>query len=505
MFKILGLTLISIISVCVTSNSIFNTSYIDSNIVDKDNSDEASLSSYSYEELKHESVDSFAEDNAEKVVFYKEIIDLYGNAYDLYEMTPKGYAIYAKSEESSAFLEGSHSNYSPYHDFLGSELYYLGVGNYYYKKGNDIINIMTGDPLENIEEITEESHSLSNDIFLVNEDIKDETLLDDISSEDAFFDNSNNEIKDSSSMSRDTFLDTDEDSDFGYFSKDVVTKELDYDDYSLNDDLLNESEINTYRFVTVDGSTGSSSGSSSGSTSSGSSSSSNTSSSSGQTSTSISDLAVEYNGFTCIKDYEYFKNLKYFPSQSKDYKGTCGVVAICILLGYLDEYYNSEYIPSSKESDYKDHNGTSQGLYEKIVEEYLHYNNFYSAICGGYPMTFIHIRNTLKDYLKGECTSELKKDSKLARFAVFNTHNGIRKKIDKGIPVITTMLFYDYSNSDKVVTGEEPHTVVAYGYNKSDDTFLVHFGWSSGSTSYSETIISGATIYSWNTCEYQGE
>ena len=48
------------------------------------------------------------------------------------------------------------------------------------------------------------------------------------------------------------------------------------------------------------------------------------------------------------------------------------------------------------------------------------------------------------------------------------------------------------------------HSVVAYGYNEEDDTFLVHIGWDPGSTDGAQVIVSEAYIYSYNAFIYMG-
>ncbi len=404
MFKLMRLLLMTALSLGGLS---FSTQEVSSPLT-KDISYKASHS----DGLKHESVDSFLEN--EEVIFYKEISDFYGNSFDLYELSPMGYAIYAKNESSTAFLEGSHSSYSPFHDYLDTDLYYLGLGNYYYQNGTNIIDIETGTPLDNIEEITNYSYSLSEDIFL--------------------------------------------DSD--------------------------ESEIESYKFVNIDDDTdlGSGSGSSSGS------------SGSGSSSGSTSSLTTTYKGFTCIKNYEYFKDLKYFPTAEYD---SCAFVALCILLGYLDLYTDGDYIIHD---DYRDHEGTSQELWNDLI------NNHCYTLLGisgkHHPAAFRQIEKIMKGYINHDCDDGLWDLTIHEKEAITNTHSAPITYISQGDPVILTLIVYQIDYTEKTWNGM--HTVVAYGYNEDDNTFLVHAGWGSGSTDSAESIVSKALIYSYNYFTYGG-
>lgn len=76
-----------------------------------------------------------------KILFDKPLYDLSSNSFKLYELE-SGYAIYALKENYKFFLEGSYQNNSPYFDYIEEELIYLGVGEYYLKRGNKVISIL---------------------------------------------------------------------------------------------------------------------------------------------------------------------------------------------------------------------------------------------------------------------------------------------------------------------------------------------------------------------------
>ena len=217
-----------------------------------------------------------------------------------------------------------------------------------------------------------------------------------------------------------------------------------------------------------------------------------------------SDNYVEVDGFTCIADYEYFQNLSKFPDNEV---GTCSLVAICIILGYMDEYIDDRFIPDNMYYDglsFKDGDGTSQGLHNYLFDNCLHTLAGFGDDENGYPMANGEINNTVKDYLKIKCGRAFESDIKYMN-GIINTKKNPRKYIKAGYPTILTMTEYKIINNDNYDDMKRKyHSVVAYGYNEEDDTFLVHIGWDPGSTDGAQVIVSEAYIYSYNAFIYMG-
>lgn len=217
-----------------------------------------------------------------------------------------------------------------------------------------------------------------------------------------------------------------------------------------------------------------------------------------------SDNYVEVDGFTCIADYEYFQNLSKFPDNEV---GTCSLVAICIILGYMDEYIDDRFIPDNMYYDglsFKDGDGTSQGLHNYLFYNCLHTLAGFGDDENGYPMANGEINNTVKDYLKIKCGRAFESDIKYMN-GIINTKKNPRKYIKAGYPTILTMTEYKIINNDNYDDMKRKyHSVVAYGYNEEDDTFLVHIGWDPGSTDGAQVIVSEAYIYSYNAFIYMG-
>lgn len=252
---------------------------------------------------------------------------------------------------------------------------------------------------------------------------------------------------------------------------------------------------------------------------------------------------IDINGFTVIKRDEYFRNLPYFP---RNYLGDCGNVALSILLGYYDTFYNDDFIPNDLYYDakyYKDVSKTSAKSNEdkpkweldytasepliKIVKtpfkdvdkydytewsimpgtrysmrDYL-FDNYMHNVAGigdpdiGYPMANVELRNTFKDYMEENC-SHLLSEIEIKDGSVFYTRQRPKEYISQGLPTILVLLKYDTEDGSG-----KGHDVVAYGY--SEDKFLTHFGHNSGSSRRASVVISNATINSYFTFDFTGE
>lgn len=115
-------------------------------------------------------------------------------------------------------------------------------------------------------------------------------------------------------------------------------------------------------------------------------------------STPDSNKTVNEDGFVKIKNHEYFEELWRFPDNRI---GTCGLVSVCILLGYLDEMVDDRFIPDNAKynnGEFKWFNGTSNYMHQYLFDNCLH------TIAGikadnGYPMAVSEIKATIKDYL----------------------------------------------------------------------------------------------------------
>ncbi|MCD8195258.1 MAG: hypothetical protein LUD22_03075 [Coprobacillus sp.] len=255
----------------------------------------------------------------------------------------------------------------------------------------------------------------------------------------------------------------------------------------------------------------------------------------------------ELEDYTLIENYQYFKGLETIPT---NYLGTCGLVAICILLGYYDTFYNDNFVDNSMayyartyeyvnrnhkeeillgveenipflqtveldyDSTYVDNEdyplskwnsypGTTQALHDYIFDNYLKYNSIGKYFAWGYPMFPYDVYRTLVKYIENEC-SELQNDItlKYGSYATLAaTKTIIKNQIQDNNPLAVTLLSYS-------VEGEEdndgvPHTAVAYGYNSTNNYYVVQMGLSKylGGA----TILSESSIYGYCYLNYSGE
>ena len=254
---------------------------------------------------------------------------------------------------------------------------------------------------------------------------------------------------------------------------------------------------------------------------------------------------VDANGYKVINNSYYFQHLNNFPI---NYKGTCGLVALSILLGYYDTFYDDSYIPQSlqyseeiydnndnliainqnvdvfnrvyvenytnSKFDYTSQSkmpGTTQAFHDYLFDKFLvtlfGLNWIYDLVDNGYPMTASNIEEVLYAYLT-ENAYNLKGYTKHYDKSLLNDVNAIKKLIDMGIPVLLTIINYDYTvkptnlNSSNSILANA-HNVIAYGYK--DDTFIVHMGWNSQNDEYNKVYLNESYIYDFMAINFIGE
>ena len=254
----------------------------------------------------------------------------------------------------------------------------------------------------------------------------------------------------------------------------------------------------------------------------------------------INRTYVDSNGFTVIKEADYFRNLTAFP---QNWFGECGVVALSELLGFYDTFYNDDFIPNnltydaryyikkastrSSESSkyeldktiteplaktvstsYKNTNyysfnewnnmpGTTYAMRDYIFDKYMKTFLGIGWPDGGYPMLDGELKDTFKDYMKDNC-SNLLSYTEFRSGNVFYTHQKPKEYIAEGLPTLLVLQSYDSSLGDG-----DHHDVLAYGYK--DDTFLTHFGWWPNRKEGAEVVLNSSTIYGYFTIKYNGK
>lgn len=148
-----------------------------------------------------------------------------------------------------------------------------------------------------------------------------------------------------------------------------------------------------------------------------------------------------YNGFAVINDYTFFSTMTNFP-QNKG--GTCGLVAICMLLSYYDRFVDDGIIV---DPDYVvlDSNGKTIGTTDRfhsyLFNNCLHTSAELDLSFLGYPMGCGEIKLTITDYFN---KSDLKTvGSRVTHVCSYITPKDKSKTyINGGAPVILTLLSY---------------------------------------------------------------
>lgn len=207
-----------------------------------------------------------------------------------------------------------------------------------------------------------------------------------------------------------------------------------------------------------------------------------------------------YNGFTVIKNYQYFTNLSHFPNNTD---GTCGLVAICILLGYFNNKIDTNIITDTtflaKDSSGNIIDGTTQEMHDYLFDNCMH--AIFESDKYGYPMGAGKIKATVQDYLDYKCIEAVRNKIQHEYANVFYTHVKPRSHINSGTPTILVLVTYESQSLSRNSNKESFHDVVAYGYD-SNDRYLTHFGWTPNSTTYTQMVIGNATINGYYTINY---
>ena len=249
---------------------------------------------------------------------------------------------------------------------------------------------------------------------------------------------------------------------------------------------------------------------------------------------SVSKLSTyATNSSNKIDNSYYFEHLSNFPT---NYFGTCGLVSISMILGYLDTFENGNFVDNGKtyQGDYFEkvngdysHDtkttittpllktvtssfkpnvgftnlisipGTDMALHDYLYDNYLHTVAGWTS--GGFPMADKELKATFEDYINDNVPG-LKNSIEINNGAlIYNIGNIIKENIDNGNPVIMVLL--DYNNATFLF---DSHAPVCYGYD--GDRFLCHMGWktSSSNLTYASYYVSNAVINGYFTVNYKG-
>ncbi len=243
---------------------------------------------------------------------------------------------------------------------------------------------------------------------------------------------------------------------------------------------------------------------------------------------------IDSNGFTVIRDHEYFCNLDTFAD---NFEGTCGFVALGMILGYLDTYHNPYTIPHMQAWGRDDNNnytleylleksnsqsispddkssthitdwGSLPGSNQSLHDILLSYGHYWWHTSESTPTDGLDIEATFLDYKNDYIPEEYDDYFEAISGKYFFTHAKPKELIDEGNPTIIVMTAYEYDDHGTIESEglSGAHVVVAYGYK--DDKFLTHFGWrpfdSRPGNYFVEIVVNSATIHSYCAIKYTG-
>lgn len=193
------------------------------------------------------------------------------------------------------------------------------------------------------------------------------------------------------------------------------------------------------------------------------------------------DKEVEYSW--------YFKwNKTEFAYDSVTAGGSCGYIALGLLLGYHEFFNNKGYFSDTEVISFitkVNGNPNNENIVPEIDDSFIQYlYNLYPKD-GTISSDIMRVMNKFMD---GKPISWGYYD----RYIFFGS---AKSQIDDGYPVILFGKLPDINNVEKV-----NHAVVVYGYYEDDSKLLTHYGWNY----YSQVIISTYTVGSWYAIHNEG-
>ena len=186
---------------------------------------------------------------------------------------------------------------------------------------------------------------------------------------------------------------------------------------------------------------------------------------------SVSPLSVKAGGFTYVKDYSFFKNLKNCGYSSIN-GGICGYIAAGMLLTY-DAYVNALPVASPTMN-------ISTSFPERLY-------NIGVSLGYGSSTTSVEIHYTVEKYLKNMGVTA----SHTSLYSPIASNMTIAKKIKNDRPVIW---FGNITSNSEDSQKNINHAIVVYGYKYNfwkGYSYIAHFGWT-GATSVTFTGIMGS-------------
>ena len=204
-----------------------------------------------------------------------------------------------------------------------------------------------------------------------------------------------------------------------------------------------------------------------------------------------------------MKNY-YFNLRKNFGYNER---GSCGYVALGMILTYYDSYYNDKLVaekydaPAYMNSLSNYTTASSPGSVETAIDSFQNLTDYYNSLVNQYSNTSLHAKlasigkdlgyglGTTPDYLKNifEKYIELNEQCDSKKWSIIKYSNdSYQNNVPNQSITYSEMMFNNiksYLKSDHPVLvsmkneNNEGHVVVAYDYDEEQDAIFAHYGW----------------------------
>lgn len=211
------------------------------------------------------------------------------------------------------------------------------------------------------------------------------------------------------------------------------------------------------------------------------------------------DVSLTSGELYYCNNYNYFRKLNVTPSNNDN---ACGIVALQMLLGYYDTFYDDRFVDYLyykdstnpgyliKESNLGTYNGqkkyyfglwnespgTTQSMYKYLFNNYKH---TIVGITGKYnPMSNQEMKATFNDYILDNCPELINDFSYYEGALIDVSNNKPYEFIAQGNPIALVLnngTIQDSLGSESYSKEIRYRIVVAYGYY--DSNYIIHCGW----------------------------
>jgi len=437
-------------------SALFCLSLVQKSVVQVNAADYASTDDTIYTFLKKHNADKYS------ILKESELVDFKGNKFILYDLCPKGYAIFSKNDNAESFIEGSLESNSPYTNYTNEydQAYYLGPTNYIVGKREDNDNVFN---IFDNQSHDRKKYSDSEYNISTIQDSRKKSIV-----RDGMPEKATTTLKDFSLSSTPLYGKTVEDEDFTKIKYHEYFERLD-DRAEFPTNLLGTCGLvaNAILLAYYD---------------------------------TFADEGYVPSDFVYDGHfYDTEESLTTYTPTSDEYKP--------LINRGTETYYH--YPPfTSPHTNWDTFPGASQALHNYLFDNCLHYSETLRLVLQGkyYPMTWADEESSVRDFITLQSSQYVKDNTEYISAMEFNGTTP-KKIINTGNPVALvlpngTNYTFDYLGNDTTQSTIGYHTVIGYGYD--DNEFLTHFGWYDDYKHYHKVYISTSAVTGYFALQYKG-